>query len=92
MNLNINVNRDRSPEVWKQGGADGATGAGEAGRQDIRTPANLTIQTATASPEDIAAAEIPDSALTRDDSLGKLVLSAFNLPPPPMPDFGKADV
>jgi len=40
-----------------------------------------------ASPEDISAAAIPESELSRDDDLGKLVSAAFNLPPPPMPDF-----
>ena len=33
-------------------------------------------------------AEIPDTALQRDDALGKLVSAAFNFPPPPMPVFG----
>ena len=32
-------------------------------------------------------AEVPDAALSRDDELGKLVSTAFNLPPPPMPNF-----
>ena len=32
-------------------------------------------------------AEVPDSALTRDDELGRLVSSAFNFPPPAMPEF-----
>ena len=35
------------------------------------------------------ATEIPESALTRDDPLGDLVGRAFNLPPPPMPDFSR---
>ena len=47
---------------------------------------DLTITQAKASAEDIAAASIPDSALTRDDPLGLLVSSAFNLPAPPLPD------
>ena len=51
-------------------------------------PSHLTITHATASPEDIAAAQIPDAALTRDDALGKLVSAVFNLSPPPMPAFG----
>ncbi len=33
-------------------------------------------------------ADVPESALLRDDDLGRLVASAFNLPPPPMPAFG----
>jgi len=32
-------------------------------------------------------AEVPAEALVRDDDLGKLVSSAFNLQAPPMPDF-----
>ena len=31
--------------------------------------------------------DVPDEALLRDDALGKLVKSVFNLPPPPMPTF-----
>ena len=33
--------------------------------------------------------EVPDTALRRDDTLGKLVNAVFNLPPPPMPAFGE---
>ena len=32
-------------------------------------------------------ATVPAGELVRDDSLGKLVSAAFNLPPPPMPVF-----
>jgi len=32
-------------------------------------------------------ADVPASALSRDDDLGRLVASAFNLPPPPAPPF-----
>ncbi len=31
--------------------------------------------------------DIPDAALLRDDNIGHLVTSAFNLPPPSMPIF-----
>ena len=30
---------------------------------------------------------VPDSALSRNDALGKLVTAAFNFQPPPMPAF-----
>ena len=40
---------------------------------------------------DLDATEIvPDSALRRDDPLGRLVSAAFSLPPPPMPAFPDA--
>ena len=32
-------------------------------------------------------ADVSDAALDREDELGKLVNSAFSLPPPPMPAF-----
>jgi len=57
--------------------------------QDAQKPGApvFTITEAVASPEDVEAAAIPESALSRDDDLGKLVTTAFNLPPPPMPNF-----
>ncbi len=33
-------------------------------------------------------ADVPDSALKRDDELGKLVNAVFSFQPPPMPNFG----
>lgn len=30
---------------------------------------------------------VPDSALDRNDALGRLISSVFSLPPPPMPAF-----
>ena len=62
--------------------------AGEAQAAATGSPrAPLTITRSAASPEDISAAAIPESALTRTDALGQLVASAFDLPPPPMPNF-----
>ncbi len=54
-----------------------------------RHASNLTIGMRDADPvsggEPVA--EIPNDAISRDDALGKLVSSAFSLPPPPMPAF-----
>ena len=50
--------------------------------------ANLTIGEHVAgisSGEPVA--DVPAAALTRDDKLGMLVNSAFNMPPPAMPEF-----
>ncbi len=56
-----------------------------------RPSANLEI---TAGASGLTAAEpvadVPDSALARDDALGRLVTAAFSLQPPAMPQF--ADV
>ena len=53
-----------------------------------RAAANLSI---TGGAVSIASGEpvgtVPESALRRDDEIGKLVSTAFNLAPPPMPDF-----
>ena len=53
-----------------------------------RLSSNLTIKKgveALASAEPIA--EVPESELTRDDKLGKLVNAAFSFQAPPMPSF-----
>ena len=60
-----------------------------ANRSAPQSPSQLTITIAKVSPEEIAAAEIPDAALSRDDALGRLVGEAFSLPPPQMPSFDK---
>lgn len=83
--MEISLNRNNGGlEVSKFGGLE----LDQASKHpNIQTSKPLTITHGAATPEEIAAAEIPDSALTRDDSLGKLVGQAFNLPPPPMPAF-----
>lgn len=60
--------------------ADGAEGA--TSKAFDRT---LEITRQTATPEDIEAAKIGESELSRTDPLGQLVKAAFNLPPPPAP-------
>ena len=85
MNLDFNINLSKTPAPAS---LPGATPAAKPASTPV-TPA-LTITQAPASPDDIAAASIPDSALTRDDDLGLLVSSAFNLPAPPMPAFPDA--
>ncbi len=47
----------------------------------------LSISNISADEESSIGSDIPDTALSRQDALGKLVNSAFNLPPPPMPQF-----
>lgn len=57
-----------------------AASAKEAGR------AALTV-TAARVAGDEAVEAVPESALRRDDALGRLFSAAFTLPPPPMPAF-----
>ena len=55
---------------------------------DVKPQDAVTI---TNAPRGVSSAEpvfdVPDSALSRDDALGKLVTAAFNFQPPPMPSF-----
>ena len=47
----------------------------------------LSISNAPVSNDDGIDINVPLSELTRTDSLGNLIASAFNLPVPPMPKF-----
>ena len=58
--------------------------AQKTGGQDIKLSGAQSFDVIRGS-EPIA--EVPDSALTRDDELGRLVSSAFNFPPPAIPEF-----
>ena len=62
------------------------TGAASKPRE---TTSGLTVTETRVSDLDATEA-VPDSALDRDDPLGRLVSSAFSLPPPPMPAFPDA--
>lgn len=46
----------------------------------------LTVTEARVSGDEAVEA-VPESALRRDDALGRLFTAAFSLPPPPMPAF-----
>jgi hypothetical protein len=82
ISFNPNVSKTAAPEVRPE--------AAPAKSSAAPSVPDLTITQAPASLEDIAAATIPESALSRDDDLGRLVSSAFNLPAPPMPSFPDA--
>ena len=71
------------------GAQEGLAAGGKAATTSgaLHRDSGVTITMSAAAPEDISAAAIPESALSRDDDLGKLVSSAFALPAPPMPNF-----
>ena len=85
--MNLSINGNGGFDALKFGSLDSSTNMQASSKSDLKAPAPLTITEAVAAPEDIAAAEIPDAALSRDDALGKLVGAAFSLPPPALPDF-----
>ena len=82
MGIGMGVGRDMS-------GTQGVGTKNEAfgAQHAARMTSDVTISHADASPEEIQAATIPESALRRDDALGNLIGGAFNLPPPPMPNM-----
>ncbi len=82
MDIGINANAGRAAGSR----LDGATAAGQ-GAGNARIQPELTITRANVSTQDIEAAAIPESALSLDDALGRLVSGAFNLAPPPPPVF-----
>ena len=54
-------------------------------KRQTEQAAALSVSHADASPEEVAGAEVSEKSLVRDDPLGQLVASAFNLPPPSFP-------
>lgn len=86
MEFNINGNMNSIGASRLSGSA---APEAQASRNEAPDAPSLKITHAVASPEDITAAGIPESALVRDDALGKLVCEAFSLAPPPMPDFAR---
>ena len=89
MNININTGAagGKGLDALKFGGFEPSKAPAD--RPSLQ-PGRLTISHAAASAEEIAAASISDSDLSRNDPLGKLVEFAFNLPPPSMPVFPEA--
>ena len=83
MNLSINTTAASMQSITALSGTEAASKAAE-----TRPASNsLTITSHETAPEEISAANIPESALVRDDALGKLFSSAFTLPAPPIPEF-----
>ena len=87
MEINLNSNAGMRPEMLGAKAFDAGQEMPKAS-QVSRLTSNLTIGEgvvglASAEPT----ADVPESALVRDDALGKLVSSVFSLPPPEMPSF-----
>lgn len=90
--MDINLNNRMAAGIGNGRDIAGSQGVGAKNEafcasHAARTTSGVTISRADASPEEIQAAAIPESALRRDDALGDLVGRAFNLPPPSMPNM-----
>ena len=88
MDFTVNIGRNAIQTAGAEALQTTSPAQDAAGARQAEKP-NLSITQAAVAPGEIAAAGIDESSLTRDDALGRLVASAFNLPPPPMPDFAK---
>ena len=95
MEINLNSNGFGSIGMGREAFDANAVGAGDATKGaagiDAKRETQDNVIFTRAQPSDIASSEpvadIPETALSRDDALGKLVNAAFSLPPPPMPAF-----
>lgn len=91
--MEINLNNNGFGNVGMGRETLDTTGIGAADAAKVSRPQTLQVSSLSsdaktaglASSEPVA--DVPDAALARDDALGKLVLSAFSMPPPPMPAF-----
>ncbi|MBP5640781.1 MAG: hypothetical protein J6X55_14970 [Victivallales bacterium] len=59
----------------------------QSSKKSIEAPSLSITQASSSAVEDNMGIDVPESALTRTDALGKLISSAFVLAAPPMPDF-----
>ena len=88
--MEINLNSINSGVKWTEG-SDVSLQATEVGGKRLQSMTEGKNIQSTKAFDPMAAAEptaeVPEAALTRDDDLGNLVSSAFNLAPPPMPNF-----
>ena len=89
--MEVNLNSQRAAE-WSArqdalGAQEGLDAGSEMPRASRLASSGLSISESPAAPEDVSAANLPESTLSRDDDLGKFVSSAFALPAPPMPSF-----
>ncbi len=88
MKLDFNISQNTYAANAANFAATARADSADAAAKTAATPAQgFSITERAASPEDIEAARIPETALARDDALGRLVSSAYNLPAPPMPAF-----
>lgn len=91
MEINLNSNGFGNIGIGRDAPGANGIGAGVESKGADAKPVSRGAVTFTNAPAGLASAEpvadVSDAALNRDDALGKLVNSAFNLPPPPMPAF-----
>ena len=84
---NIGMGRGMSETTVSDAGLEtiDASQASRVKSLHVSNPSSSVQSAVLASAEPVT--EVPDEALLRDDALGKLMSTAFNLPPPPMPSF-----
>ncbi len=83
MDISINTNHGINKAELNAAAAIPSAPQGTQGDRPVLSITRADI----ASVDDNLGIDVSESALSREDSLGKLINSAFNLPTPPMPKF-----
>lgn len=90
MEINLNSSVKWSNVETLNSESQSTKGVAEAKGANVAGNSSLGIQTSALDvlkgSEPVS--EVPEGAIRRDDALGNLVNSAFNLAPPPMPSLG----
>jgi hypothetical protein len=86
--MEINLGTKGFGTVGMMSDVTGAADVKSAGQKEAAS-AKIEVKSAPldALKQSEPVAEVPESALSRDDELGRLVSTAFCLPAPPMPEF-----
>ena len=91
MEINLNNNGFGNLGIGREALGTNGVGAGVESKEKDTKPAARDVVTFTNASTGLVSSEpiadVSDAALDREDALGKLVNSAFSLPPPPMPAF-----
>ena len=89
MEINFNGNFGGGIEIQRSNAEDGSKIERLDGKPSIS--GSVTFNRGEIEPTGVVrsepTAEVPAEALRRDDDLGKMISSAFDLKPPPMPEF-----
>ena len=86
--MNVHLNTDMGNfDALKFGGLESKPPLPQASKASTLQTSSPQAPTFNPLESSEPVADVPADALSRDDALGKLVNSVFNLPPPPMPTF-----
>ena len=86
--MNVNLNNIGAAGIATASATQGYGNAERAQAKSVGADLRFSgVQSYDVLTDSEPVSEIPAGALSRDDTIGKLVSAAFSLPPPPMPAF-----